>query len=438
MAAHAARDARRRRAAAAGGGGARPRTAQPGGARHPLRVGRFTFVISGAVPARILTVSAALTLLGLVLLVVGSNLLAARRAARLLGRNKANVLPLRRELTRERPSGPLRVVVLIPAHNEQERLPAALDSLAAQTRPPDLIWVIADNCTDDTALVAERAGAQVFATVDNHDKKAGALNQLLARLLPAARPVDTFLVMDADTELAAPSCRSPSTGPESTRRWTPWAVCSSASRGPGPSASCSAASTSATAGTSPGARRGSSSSPARRRCSGQTRMRAVAAGARRYLPGDPGQGLRHGRADRGQRAHHRAQSLGADLISPQECRVQTELMPTWGDLWRQRQRWQRGALENIGTYGITSATSRYWMQQSAIGYGTVALWAFVSLRYHTLRPGSLVFPFWTAVERDLLARARDDRLACRLEGSRAGAPCCSWSSATTCSFRRST
>ena len=45
-------------------------------------------------------------------------------------------------------------------------------------------------------------------------------------------------------------------------------------------------------------------------------------------------------------------------------------MPTWGDLWHQRQRWQRGALENIGTYGITSATSRYWIQQFAIGYGT--------------------------------------------------------------------
>ena len=35
-------------------------------------------------------------------------------------------------------------------------------------------------------------------------------------------------------------------------------------------------------------------------------------------------------------------------------------MPTWRDLWHQRQRWQRGALENIGMYGVSSATARYW------------------------------------------------------------------------------
>ena len=44
-------------------------------------------------------------------------------------------------------------------------------------------------------------------------------------------------------------------------------------------------------------------------------------------------------------------TLGARMISPRDCRVTTELMPTWRDLWHQRQRWQRGALENIGMYG---------------------------------------------------------------------------------------
>ena len=54
-------------------------------------------------------------------------------------------------------------------------------------------------------------------------------------------------------------------------------------------------------------------------------------------------------------------------------------MPTWGDLWRQRQRWQRGALENIGMYGISSATARYWTQQFALGYGVIALAAYLAL-----------------------------------------------------------
>ena len=54
-------------------------------------------------------------------------------------------------------------------------------------------------------------------------------------------------------------------------------------------------------------------------------------------------------------------------------------MPTWRDLWHQRQRWQRGALENIGMYGMSSATARYWTQQFALGYGVLALGSYLAL-----------------------------------------------------------
>ena len=67
-----------------------------------------------------------------------------------------------------------------------------------------------------------------------------------------------------------------------------------------------------------------------------------------------------------------------------QCRVVTEVMPTWRALWRQRMRWQRGALENIGAYGLTRATLRYWLQQIAIGYGTIALNAYLLLLLITL------------------------------------------------------
>ena len=62
----------------------------------------------------------------------------------------------------------------------------------------------------------------------------------------------------------------------------------------------------------------------------------------------------------------------------------TEVMPNLGALWRQRMRWQRGALENIGAYGLTRATLRYWLQQLGIGYGTVALNAYLLLMLVTL------------------------------------------------------
>ena len=66
-------------------------------------------------------------------------------------------------------------------------------------------------------------------------------------------------------------------------------------------------------------------------------------------------------------------SLGALIISPRECTVVTEVMPTWRSLWAQRLRWQRGALENLGAYGVTAQTARYWSQQLGIGYGVIAL-----------------------------------------------------------------
>ncbi|HEX5115395.1 MAG TPA: glycosyltransferase [Pseudonocardiaceae bacterium] len=54
--------------------------------------------------------------------------------------------------------------MLIPAHDEADRIAAALDSPHGQTTPPDRIVVVADNCTDDTADVASAHGTQVLPT----------------------------------------------------------------------------------------------------------------------------------------------------------------------------------------------------------------------------------------------------------------------------------
>jgi hypothetical protein len=55
------------------------------------------------------------------------------------------------------PAGAL--VALLPAHDEEAALPAALASLAAQTRRADRVVVVADNCTDRTEDVARAGGA---------------------------------------------------------------------------------------------------------------------------------------------------------------------------------------------------------------------------------------------------------------------------------------
>ena len=97
--------------------------------------------------------------------------------------------------------GEVTLTVLVPAHNEAQGIAATLTSLTAQSRSPERIIVVADNCTDDTVAIARRCGAEVIESVDNVHKKAGALNQALARILPTQGENDLVMVMDADTVL---------------------------------------------------------------------------------------------------------------------------------------------------------------------------------------------------------------------------------------------
>ena len=93
------------------------------------------------------------------------------------------------------------LVALIAAHNEERSIGCTLRSLAAQTRPPDQIIVVADRCTDLTAEIALAHGAKVFETFDNRHRKAGALNQVLSAVLADLDASDHVLLMDADTVL---------------------------------------------------------------------------------------------------------------------------------------------------------------------------------------------------------------------------------------------
>lgn len=91
------------------------------------------------------------------------------------------------------------ITVLLPAHNEAEQIADTIESLLAQTRPPERIVVIADNCTDATVAIASTYPVTVMETVDNPHRKAGALNQGWAAY---AQDADLVFTMDADTVLA--------------------------------------------------------------------------------------------------------------------------------------------------------------------------------------------------------------------------------------------
>ena len=113
-------------------------------------------------------------------------------------------------------------------------------------------------------------------------------------------------------------------------------------------------------------------------------LKAVADLRGELLPGDPGHVYDTLAMTEDNEMTLALRTMGAKLVSPMQCRVVTELMPTWHALWRQRMRWQRGALENIGAYGLTRATLLYWLQQLGIGYGTIALNAYLFLMLVTL------------------------------------------------------
>lgn len=70
-----------------------------------------------------------------------------------------------------------RLLVMIPAHDEQDSIGVTITALKRQTRQPERIVVVADNCSDNTVSVARQYGAHVMETVGNRDRKTGALNQ---------------------------------------------------------------------------------------------------------------------------------------------------------------------------------------------------------------------------------------------------------------------
>lgn len=96
--------------------------------------------------------------------------------------------------------------VLISARNEENVIGNLIRDIQTQTYPSRLIdiWLVADNCTDDTAGVARELGCHV---VERHNLeqigKGYALTYLLNRMLDshAADGYDAFFVFDADNRL---------------------------------------------------------------------------------------------------------------------------------------------------------------------------------------------------------------------------------------------
>ena len=74
-------------------------------------------------------------------------------------------------------------------------------------------------------------------------------------------------------------------------------------------------------------------------------------------------------------------------------------MESWGDLYRQRLRWKRGAIENLRDYGLTRVTASYWGRQLFTFFGiVVTLLYFASLGVSLATEYTIhLHPIWLAV-----------------------------------------
>ena len=108
----------------------------------------------------------------------------------------------RRWQDRHQPSRLHRFAVIVSARNEEGVIGELLESLNRQNYPKELLdlYVVADNCTDDTAGVARRAGAFVYERFDQvHKGKGYAMDYLFRRLKEEGKDCyDGYFVFDAD------------------------------------------------------------------------------------------------------------------------------------------------------------------------------------------------------------------------------------------------
>lgn len=303
-----------------------------------------------------------------------------------------------RTITAPSPALP-RIIALIPARNEADRIAAAIAGLQAQTRVPDEIITVTNNCTDDyaTAIAARDAGAAVLDLHGIKGKKAGALNRALDELLPELHDDDLVLIQDADTVLvdgflehAAAAMRrrvgavggvfygEPGGGllgqlqRMEYQRYA-WEIDRKGGR--------------ATVLTG-------TASLFRVRV-----LREVkAARLTDRLPGGSGYYTIDSLTEDDE-ITKAVKTLGYRTMSPAGCTVTTEVMTSLPKLWNQRIRWQRGALENLRSYGLTRTTAKYFGQQIMMGAGAIAFALYLCLTAWQLTLfGSLAFsPFWTAI-----------------------------------------
>jgi cellulose synthase/poly-beta-1,6-N-acetylglucosamine synthase-like glycosyltransferase len=99
-------------------------------------------------------------------------------------------------------NGELKIAMLIFARNEASVIGETVENAVQALGVGDELFVIADNCSDDTAKIANEAGANVYIrTRKTSSSKGKALAWFLNRHKDLLQPFDFLLVLDADSKI---------------------------------------------------------------------------------------------------------------------------------------------------------------------------------------------------------------------------------------------
>lgn len=255
-----------------------------------------------------------------------------------------------------------KITVLVPAHNEEDQISETVLSLKEQTHKPDNVVVIADNCNDQTVEICKGFSfVEIFITVNNKKKKAGALNQWLDKFLDTICDEDLLMVMDADSTLDQKFIENAL--PYIERGFS----------------ACGGVFTGKIGGGIVGSfQRNEYARYERdiRRKDGATLVLTgtatiflasalkdvVTARSVGKLPCIDGEAHVYdtGALTEDNELTFALLHLDHAIIAPAECALKTEVMTTWKSLGLQRLRWKRGAIENNIQYGFTKITLKYW------------------------------------------------------------------------------
>lgn len=292
------------------------------------------------------------------------------------------------------------LTALIPAHNEEAGILSAIEGLRAQTLPPSRIIVIADNCTDGTVEIAEASGVEVIETENNKSKKAGALNFVLKSLLKVLSDDELILVQDADSRLDEKFIESALKKMEDTSYGAVGGIFRGDDR-PGFVAHLQR---------NEYARYARDVNRLNGKCLVVTgtaaifrakTLREVSEGRQEgTLPSGDGNGGVYDTTvlTEDNEISFAIMHLGYKILSPKECTLVTETMPTWKELWSQRLRWKRGAVENCFQYGLTKVTWRYWGRQIMTMLGVIVTFLYFGTLIWAVSTGNFSFqPFWLGI-----------------------------------------